>query len=187
MLFGDVDTMWDVHAEALVKIQVGAGFLPLVRLYDINNREIGNRSFVQRQGQNLIISIRFPEPGSYLVKLYLKNKTDAPDVKYRAVVSIPFQARAGTNQGYPYQYILARILDCQLVSPLQTPLPVNTKLTFAVTVPFAERVSIKIGAEYIDLTRYENDNFIAELELPAKRVILGMWEQQEFKPLYYWE
>jgi len=115
-----------------------------------------DRTLCQREGENYEIRARFPEAGSYALRVYAKKRDD-PGV-YKSVMQYNINASSGAESGYPQTFGRFGGVGAHLYSPLEGSLQAGQSYHFKIRVPEAAEVAVVCGKEWSQL-EVQGDRF----------------------------
>ena len=104
------------------------------------------RTLCQREGMRYEIRARFPEAGSYALRLYAKKRDD-PGV-YKSVMQYNINASSGAENGFPLTFGRFGEVGAHLYSPMEGSLKAGESYHFRVKVPGAAEVAVVSGREW---------------------------------------
>lgn len=108
-------------------------------------------TFVQSEEGDHIVRAIFPQPGTYLLTVYGKRKSDAGN--YNALLSYRFNsvATSDPNACYPVAYEEYRERNVRLFSPMEGRLEAGKDQSFKILVPGAETVAVVCNGQWTTL------------------------------------
>lgn len=114
-----------------------------------------NYTFVQKQGENIIVNASFPEKGKYKLDIFAKPKDESNS--YPLVVSYNISAK-GKGDKFPRTYQHFNQYNGYLEAPLNNDLNPNQNTYFKLKIDQAEEVKVvnKSTNQWQDLERYGN-------------------------------
>jgi hypothetical protein len=92
------------------------------------------------------IRARFPEAGSYALRVYAKKRDD-PGV-YKSVMQYNINASSGAENGFPLTFGRFGEVGAHLYSPMDGSLKAGESYHFRVKVPGATEVAVVSGREW---------------------------------------
>ncbi len=104
------------------------------------------RTLCQREGMRYEIRARFPEAGSYALRVYAKKRDD-PGV-YKSVMQYNINASSGAENGFPLTFGRFGEVGAHLYSPMEGSLKAGESYHFRVKVPGAAEVAVVSGREW---------------------------------------
>ena len=104
------------------------------------------RTLCQREGMRYEIRARFPEAGSYALRVYAKKRDD-PGV-YKSVMQYNINASSGAENGFPLTFGRFGEVGAHLYSPMEGSLKAGESYHFRVKVPGAAEVAVVSGKEW---------------------------------------
>lgn len=157
---GRVDIVLNVPEDTLISAQLLAGTQQLDDRY----------TFVQRQGNNTVVSAATPRSGNYELLIFAKNKRDSGN--YYQAITYQLQA-VGTGANFPKTYGTFIESGAYLSTPKVNSLPQNSTVLFQLTVPNAEEVVIiDDRGQWTKLSRQGN-NFSGNATIGSGKVRLA--------------
>ena len=133
------------------------------------------RTFCQREGMRYEIRARFPEAGSYALRVYAKKRDD-PGV-YKSVMQYNINASSGVENGFPLTFGRFGEVGAHLYSPMEGSLKAGESYHFKIKVPGAAEVAVVSGKEWSRLAArgdlFEGNVTVAKGEAGDFREFLG--------------
>jgi len=106
-------------------------------------------TFCQREGERYDIYAQFPEEGSYILKVYAKQKDEPGD--YNSVLEYRIEAASGGGAGFPMAFEKFSETGAYLYGPLEGKLLAGSSYLFRIRVPGAQEVAVVCGEEWTHL------------------------------------
>lgn len=103
------------------------------------------RTLCQRNGTRYEVRARFPQAGSYILKIYAKKRDD-PGV-YKSVMQYNINASTGAEVGFPQTFGRFAEVGAHLYSPMDGALKSGESYHFKIRVPGASEVAVVCGQE----------------------------------------
>lgn len=130
-------------------------------------------TFVQRLGSQYRVHVVFPKPGSYTLKLLVKEKCVAE--QYRTALEYAIEAKKGARESTPFPVVFTTFSERQvyLASPLQRRLAPGSTQRFRLRVPHAREVAVVIAGEFRHL-RKSGDEFEGVVTIPRDADVLSV-------------
>jgi transglutaminase/protease-like cytokinesis protein 3 len=142
---GRLDVVLSAPTDTLVSAQLLSG----------SSRLDDSYTFVQRQGNNFVISATAPNSGNYELAIFVKNKQDSGNY-YQAIA---YNLRAdNVGQDFPKAYSTFIESGAYLHTPNVRSLPKNSLVRFQLSLPAAEEVvAINEREQWTKLDHSGND------------------------------
>jgi transglutaminase-like putative cysteine protease len=129
---------------------------------DETGKKYDSRDFVQKDGNETIITAAFPFPGKWILRIYAKSKEESMG---SWVVDIGYISSTDSNLKFPVQYANYQENGFFLYSPLGVNLSVGEKTDIKIMLPGYKTVFIDTGSNRISLER-DGDIFSSSLTIP---------------------
>lgn len=110
------------------------------------SEDLEGRTLCQREGMRYEIRARFPEAGSYALRIYAKKRDD-PGV-YKSVMQYNINASSGGADGFPLTFGRFGEVGAYLFSPMDGRLQAGESCHFKIKVPGAAEVAVVSGKEW---------------------------------------
>jgi hypothetical protein len=119
-----------------------------------NGNELGpDLTFVQKDGGMAVVLAAFPAPGTFVLRLFAKAKSDAGAAGWALDYQIRARKSGRTSRTYPETYQDFMDRDVFLESPMQGRLKTGESYLFSVRIPGAERAAVSAGKKWVDLVK----------------------------------
>ena len=115
-------------------------------------------TFVQSEGGNHRVEVIFPQPGKYVLTVYVKGKSDAGN--YNSVLAYSFNSVAmkDPNVCFPVVYEQYRSLNAWLYAPFEGHIEAGKPQLYKIRVPSAEAVAVVSNGQWTNLKK-DSDTF----------------------------
>jgi hypothetical protein len=155
-----------LRAESSLQVTIGAPPDTVVTadLYQ-GGRQLGRQyTFTQREAKGFVARAVFPTPGSYLLRVFARER-EAAGGKYEMALQYAVEARAGSGKsaGFPETYDTFLARDCRLGQPLTREIPAGRKVQFSLSVPGATDVVVVRSDDVWWMLDKRGDGFSGEV------------------------
>jgi hypothetical protein len=119
-----------------------------------NGRKLDDSyTFLQRDGKDYFIHMVFPEPGTYLLRIFTKSRRD--NGKYSWALDYKVIAKKGSKPPYGFPMFFGDFgeNDAYLFEPLQGNLKAGAHTFLNLRLPGAVSAAVKIGNTWQDLQK----------------------------------
>lgn len=130
-----------------------------------------NQAFMQRRGNNFLLTAVFDRPGSYEIMIYSRPKGASGG--YSFALRYPFENRKSYPRasGFPQTYSAFSSVGGFLESPMSGVLRRGTSESFSLTVPGAVKVAVIMGRQWVQLEKRGN-RFSGSVRLQGNKAVV---------------
>ena len=155
-----------VDDQAEIRVAIPEAAALTTALMDEQGGRQENRTFLQRRGERGTVHVRFPAPGRWTVKLYVKIA--GAEGPYMGAGELVFIARGSSREVFPEVFGDYHTLRAALVAPLAGPLAPNRTISVRIRVPDVDAVAVITGEkEWTHLQRGAEDHFEGQVRIPG--------------------
>ena len=131
-----------------------------------------NQTFMQKRGNNFLLTVLFDRPGTYQVIVFSRPK--GASGRYISVLKYPFENRKSfpRTAGFPEAYGAFAKVGGFLESPMSGVLRRGTTESFSVKVPGATKVAVIMGRKWVQLER-RGDKFFGQVPLQGREAMVA--------------
>jgi transglutaminase/protease-like cytokinesis protein 3 len=162
----------DTDNRLNITLKAPKNVVAIAKLKSAEQELSDNYTFVQKQGENIIVNTNFPEKGNYELEIFAKPKDE--DNNYPLIVTYQISANSGSN-GNKFPVTFQHFADHNgyLESPLTANLPTNQSTYFKLKIDSATDVKVlnKSTNKWQDLTRYGNV-FTGNIDIDSGKIMV---------------
>jgi hypothetical protein len=141
-------------------------------LYEHGGLELKNATFVTEAGKRATVTVLFPRPGEFVVKLFVRRAGEAKK-EYTWCSDFGFFASKGTADRFPTVFGAYNDRGCVLESPMTGPLKMGSRVTVKITAPGARNAGVDLNGKLVLLDRAgTSDTFQKEITVPIARQLV---------------
>ncbi|MBN1699792.1 MAG: hypothetical protein JW881_19915 [Spirochaetales bacterium] len=184
-LLSDISLLQKTDEKSSIRIKTPDDIVAMASLYGAGGSELKNRTFVQRDGDIMIISTTFPSKGDYILWLFTKRLGE--EGQYWGAAQFSFRAAKGTQLVFPVAFESFYTKACVIDQPLHSPLKKGAGVFFEVTVPGAGVVGVNNGSKFVNLEKNGNGKFSGTVTIEGTDVYLYYKKGNNYEYLAGWK
>lgn len=127
-----------------------------------------NQVFVQKRGNNFLLTALFDQPGNYEIKLYSRPKGASGGYSFALKFFFENRKSYPRTSGFPLTYSAFSKLDGLLESPMRGVLRRGASESFRLKVPGATSVAVIMGQKWVHLKK-QGDQFFGNVRLQGNK------------------